>query len=132
MLTQPTVQLAVGRLFGHRGCKPAELFTSIERHPTVVVAERAAPYPDHSAGGAQLVQQPRLVATYPLAERVAFVDRPGQEGALELCHDVERPVEATLLGANTLPERQEACECDGWDGFDLPPQAGERSAPQRA
>src|SRR5579871_5066328 len=103
-----------------------------QRYATVVGAEAATPNPHQLAAGAQLVQQPRLVAAHARREHVALIDRPRQERAFELHEHLQQPIQAAGFGADAVPRRQEAPERGGRDWFDFAPQARQRASAQRA
>ena len=131
---------AVGRATGAQQL-PAG---SEEHHAAVVAAEAPPPHPGDLAHGAQLVEEPGLVAGDTRRQHVPLQDRRRDRQARELVHDLREAFQrsgATERGTGTprrggrrghaLPRGQEPGQGDGVDGFHLPSERREGSPAQQ-
>src|SRR5262245_28786757 len=132
MVADALVDGLARRLFGPGWRQQVQPLASVERHTTVLGADRPAPDPHHFAPGAQLVEHARLVAADSRGQDVALVDRPGQEQPLELSDHFEYALEAARLAADVVPAGQEAAQRGGGHRLDLASEPRKRAAAHRA
>ena len=104
-----------------------------EHEPSVVVPERAGAGPHQLPGGSELVEEHRCVARKARREDLRLQCRRGQRHTLELLDHAQERIEggtARRRPAKALPCEPEARELLGRHRLDLPPERGERAAPQ--